>query len=630
MPLPTYPPWAGAPSDFPFAKPVDVGPTPNYVLRQQTSAVSGAASTAQAIALGVNVLPGSLLVFAMAGDKNTGQAHVPIPSAGWGGFVPIYQDLSTSVSLYLFWKHAIGSSLERSFTVSWDLSSAVGNTLWYAEYVAVPDVDGGVWQPSALPAHTVTNEGTVLIQNTGTTGLVANKGVAIAVAAMDSGQSATSGGYFDSGFATLFRDFPGTGRGGLYVGERIAQEGERVSSNFQFAGTVDQVSAAVACFAKVIPAAIPAPPPPPLLTLPGLPGRRPLILDWPDELVLAVAGGGVTYQEEGSLIAGALLSGDDVSEHAETGALTTAGLASGADAAEHAETAALIAGTFGSGADVYTASETGAITTGGLLAGPSQKIGGGKTGAIMASGLLSGADVAEHSEAGTLSAGGLVSGADVYTAAEAGSLVAGGLLSGADVHEAAETGAIIAGALLAGTDATIHAELGSLIAGALLAGVDATIHSETGSLTTQGLLSGVQAKDGAGKAGSLTAGGLASGADSVTHTEAGSLLAGTFGSAADAHTAVETGSLVAGALLSGADVHIAVEGGSLIASGMVAGETDTSPPVVVFFGQPRPRGGMGIGSPEGGVGVGNPQGGGGEGSPSGDFYGKPNPGQVRT
>jgi hypothetical protein len=261
--------------------------------------------------------------------------------------------------------------------------------------------------------------------------------------------------------------------------------------------------------------------------------------------IVKPAAGFNTYAKDGSVLAGALVSGADVFASSETGSLISQAIESGADAAIFSETGLLRALGLISGADVFNPAELGSLVAGTIL---------------------SGADVFSPAETGSLLAGALESGADVFSPSETGSLLTRAIPSGADSFNPAETGALLAAVLLSGADAAQHAETGSLALSGLLSGADAASFVETGALILGGLLSGpgTKTKD---KTGSIFAGTISSGADAIAYTESGSILSRGLISGADAHVAVKTGVVVAAGQVYGADVYTAVETGSLLAVG---------------------------------------------------------------
>ena len=138
---------------------------PQFV--QQALGQSSAASTTLSAVFGVAPTAGNLLVFEMAGDKNTGALTL----AGW---TVVYELLSTSVSLYLDWKVSDGT--ETTVSPSWATSSAAGNMAWVGEY---SDIAAGTWTLLAS-ASNITNEISTTTWATGTTAATGRTATAMA------------------------------------------------------------------------------------------------------------------------------------------------------------------------------------------------------------------------------------------------------------------------------------------------------------------------------------------------------------------------------------------------------------------------------------------------------------------
>ena len=210
---------------------------------KKNSGQSGAASTTLTATLASAPAAGDLLVFVMAGDKNTGALTL-------SGFTQQFELLSTSVSLYMYYKISDGS--ETSISPTWATSSVQGNAYWYGVYTDAA-VSGNTWQVSAT-ASNITNETTVSSASTGTTGAITATGLALAVAAIDNAQNAPDGSTgFSNGYTARHLTLVGAGaRGGIYLAEKAVTGGTTTDSTFSYTpGTLDQLSGAVAVFTKV-------------------------------------------------------------------------------------------------------------------------------------------------------------------------------------------------------------------------------------------------------------------------------------------------------------------------------------------------------------------------------------------
>lgn len=207
-----------------------------YALVKSATGNSGSATTTLSVSLASAPTSGNLLVFAMAGDKNTGALTL-------AGFTQVYSMLSASVSLYLWYK--VSNGTETTINPTWATSSPAGNTAWYGE------ISGGgpSWTVTAQ-ASNITNEATVLTWSTGTTGNIGAAGFGVAVAAVDSSQSVTTVSAWGNSYATVYSATALSGRGAVFVADKDEPTtGVTTSSALTYTGTADQVSAAIAVFA---------------------------------------------------------------------------------------------------------------------------------------------------------------------------------------------------------------------------------------------------------------------------------------------------------------------------------------------------------------------------------------------
>ena len=209
-------------------------------LVQQTNGNSGSSSTTLSCTLGVAPTTGSLLIFAMAGDKNTGALTL-------SGFTELYSLLQTSVSLYYWYKVSDGS--ETTINPSWATASAAGNTAWYGEWND-SGISGSSWVISGQASH-ISDNTSVNTWDTGTTGTLTNTGYGIAVDAVDSSQSVTSVSAWGNSYAITYSGTGLSGRGGVMVAEKAESSGGTTNSTFNYSGTADQNSGAIGVWAKI-------------------------------------------------------------------------------------------------------------------------------------------------------------------------------------------------------------------------------------------------------------------------------------------------------------------------------------------------------------------------------------------
>jgi hypothetical protein len=222
-------------------------PPPGPQLVQVATGNSGVASTTLSATFGSTPTAGNLLVFAMAGDKNTGALTL----AGW---TPVFELLATSVSLYLAWKVSDGT--ETTVSPSWATSSAAGNMAWVGEYIDTGSA--GAWSLLASASNINVADATSTSQATGTTAATSADGLAVALACIDSGTSVTLGTQAWSGGYVERYAPSGGGKGTPFLAEKFELASATATSTFSFTGTADQLSAAIGVWAKVVAGAPPA------------------------------------------------------------------------------------------------------------------------------------------------------------------------------------------------------------------------------------------------------------------------------------------------------------------------------------------------------------------------------------
>jgi hypothetical protein len=213
---------------------------------KKASGQSGSASLTLPLTMASAPTAGNLLVFAMAGDKNTGALTLV-------GFTQLQSLLSASVSLYLAWKVADGT--ETAITPTWATASATGNVAWYGEFNDPAVTGAAAWQISAQASH-ITDETNVTSWSTGTTGTTSAAGLGLSVICMDSADSVTDGTTaWTNSFAALFTTLASAGaRGGLHLGNAQISSGVTAESTFSYTPSAtlrDQLSGALAVFSLV-------------------------------------------------------------------------------------------------------------------------------------------------------------------------------------------------------------------------------------------------------------------------------------------------------------------------------------------------------------------------------------------
>jgi hypothetical protein len=179
---------------------------------------------------------GNLLILSLAMDKSTAAAT----PAGWSAVV---NSVQASVSLFMAWKVSDGT--ETTVTVNHPINTS-GNMLHIREESSAT---AGVWSLVAS-ASTMSDNTAVLSQSTGVTGAISNAGLGVAIAGIDSSSNVTTVAWTSS-YTARYTGTGGGTRGGLFVADRQVAVGPGQTSTFSYTGTADQVSAAVAVFAKV-------------------------------------------------------------------------------------------------------------------------------------------------------------------------------------------------------------------------------------------------------------------------------------------------------------------------------------------------------------------------------------------
>lgn len=201
-------------------------------------------STTNTVTLPSAATAGNLLVFCLAGDKNTGT--LTMSGTGWTVEVSL---ASSSVSLYTAYKTAAGG--ETSITGTTANAPLTGNTFFGMELAQAGTAAWGVQGKSTL----ITNETAVSSVAIPTTSpAAAYEGLAVAAAAIDSigssfsgSQSPTWSNAFTSRHIPPESGAPGSngGSGGCYVATKDVPASGTTSTTFSLTGGTDQMSGAI-------------------------------------------------------------------------------------------------------------------------------------------------------------------------------------------------------------------------------------------------------------------------------------------------------------------------------------------------------------------------------------------------
>jgi hypothetical protein len=217
-------------------------------------------STTNTVAL-TAAAAGALLVYCLAGDKNTGALTMTDNVGTAGGANPWTVELaltSASVSLYVARKVAVGG--ETSIVGTTATGPATGNTGWVAE---LAETGAGAWAVTAT-ASAITTEASVTTCSTPATAAATYDGLALAVMAVDTAGN-VPGGSWTGGSWTPAYDAPttsgtGGGAGGIHVATAQLAKDATISATWtNTGGTADQQSVAVVAFGRA--AAAPTGPP---------------------------------------------------------------------------------------------------------------------------------------------------------------------------------------------------------------------------------------------------------------------------------------------------------------------------------------------------------------------------------
>lgn len=206
---------------------------------QTAQVFSGDATTSLSVSLPGAPTSGNLLVYIMAGDKNTGDLTL-------SGFTQVYSMPQTSVSLYFCYKISDGS--ETTINPSWANSAVSGNVCWYAE-LEDTGVAGSNWQ-IAGQASNISDNSTVNSWSTGTTGTLTADALAVAVVAIDSGDAQTDQAMTNSFSLLTDITFGDPSAATPAVGTKSVTSGTTAETSFSYTGTADQLTGAIVAFYK--------------------------------------------------------------------------------------------------------------------------------------------------------------------------------------------------------------------------------------------------------------------------------------------------------------------------------------------------------------------------------------------
>lgn len=228
-------------------------------IRQSKGGTSSSMTTpVVSVSLDQPALSGTLLVFCLAGDKNTGA--LTMDGTGWNTDNTAAIRLnSSSVSLYVAWKVAAGGETTLSGTVG--TAPVSGNTFFAME---LDQAGAGAW--GLLARVTNNSDGTTSLGSLaiGTTSPAAPyEGLAVAVGAVDSISSFSNSPTWTNSFTNRYTPpsdgAPGSdgGSAGCYVATLPVAQGATTSTTFDPGTGTDQISGAIALFGRQAP---PTPP----------------------------------------------------------------------------------------------------------------------------------------------------------------------------------------------------------------------------------------------------------------------------------------------------------------------------------------------------------------------------------
>lgn len=210
-----------------------------------TPVLSGAGTTTLTCTLPVAPTEGNLLVFLMAGDKDTGTLTLL-------GFTQQHVITGADVSLYMAYRTSDGT--EQSISPVWANPSAAGNTAWYAELEDTVVTGSTYWQVSGSDAVPY-DSNPVKIRGTGTLALTTYAGLSIAAWGVDNGGSVSTGARaYSNSYTERVTSHTVLTLGGIFAASKVLAAGAATDCIFSYSGIgtiADQISGCVAVFSKL-------------------------------------------------------------------------------------------------------------------------------------------------------------------------------------------------------------------------------------------------------------------------------------------------------------------------------------------------------------------------------------------
>lgn len=211
-----------------------------------TGVQSGAGTTTMTCTLPAPPTVGNLLVFLMAGDKDTGALTLP-------GFTQQHVILGADASLYYCYRVSDGT--EQTILPVWANVSVAGNTAWYAELEDTAITGSTYWQVSASAASAY-SASAVQARSTNITDLITHEGLAIGAWGMDNGGNVAGGTRVYEGiYIEKCTSHLAGLRGGIFAASRNIGAGVVTQCAFSYSGlgtSPNVISGCVAVFSKLV------------------------------------------------------------------------------------------------------------------------------------------------------------------------------------------------------------------------------------------------------------------------------------------------------------------------------------------------------------------------------------------
>lgn len=203
---------------------------------QSANVSTGAGGTSAPGTFGAGATAGNLLVYALSGDKNTG--NLTITDNIGGAWTKPIQVTGASVSTYIAYKVATGG--ETTITGTLGSSSASGNKGWMAE---LSQTGTSAWSllGYSTPSYSDT---TTQSRSTGTTSAGEYNGLAIAVATVDTIPSVLTPSWTNS-YTNRATSNTIDGPAAIFVATKDIAAGATTETTFSHTSTADQTHAAV-------------------------------------------------------------------------------------------------------------------------------------------------------------------------------------------------------------------------------------------------------------------------------------------------------------------------------------------------------------------------------------------------